>query len=410
MSTTAESAATRASSRAILESLGLDPVINALGPASQLGCATLSSEVRAAMDAAAQHYVPISEMQERASRAIATATGAEAGCVASGGDACLFLAAAACIAGDDPAAMDRLPEVGDLRHEVVVHRAQRNPFDHALRAAGARFVEFGYVGSGSGVGAYRWQLEASINDRTAAIFYVAGPAQANVLPFDVIVEVARARGVPVIVDGAAEDVHGIRDLIARGADLLGTSGGKTIRGPAGSGILAGGRDLIRAATLQQQDMHIHPEIWTPPLRDGCPPILVHEPPHQGIGRSFKVGREEIAGLIVALETLADRDPDAERRRWHSICAKLADAVDGVGGAAAVVATPAAPSYPQTIIQLPSADRALRVVVALAAGKPRVWVNAMGLRDGQMVIVPTELRDDDVPELERRLIAVLSGRV
>jgi D-glucosaminate-6-phosphate ammonia-lyase len=137
---------------------------------------------------------------------------------------------------------------------------------------------------------------------------------------------------------------------------------------------------------------------------------MHEPPHQGIGRSFKVGREELAGLIVALEALADRDPDAERRLWHSICARVADAVEGVGGATASVATPAPPSYPRTIVQLPSADCAHKVVAALAAGKPRVWVDGMAMRNGQIVIVPTELRDEDVPELEQRLIEVLNGGV
>lgn len=410
MSATARAPAARVSSRAILESLGLEPVINALGPASQLGCATLSEQVRAAMDAAAQHYVPISEMQERACRAIVTATGAEAGCVASGGDACLALAAAACITGEDRAAMDRLPDTTGLRNEIVVHRAHRNPFDHALRAVGARFVEFGYVGQGSGVGAYRWQLEAAINDNTAAIFYVAGRAQPNVLPFDDVIEVARARRLPVIVDGAHDDIRGIRDLIARGADLVATSGGKDLRGPAASGVLAGRRDLIRAATLQQQDMHVHPDSWTPPLANGSSADLVHEPPHQGIGRTFKVGREEIAGIIVALEALADRDPDAERRRWHLICTRVAGAVQGVGGATASVATSAPPTYPRTIVKLPSADVAHRVVAALAAGRPRIWVGAMAMRNGEVVIAPPELRDEDVPELVRRLIEVLNGGV
>src|SRR5262249_34161064 len=146
--------------RAILESLGLVPVINAAGYPSRLGGATLSPAVRAAMNAAAQHFVPIAEMQERASSLISAATGAGAGCVAAGGAACLTLAAAACIAGDDPAAIDRLPDTTGLRSEIVVHRAHRNAFDHAIRVAGARFVEFGYSGVASGVGAYRWQLEA----------------------------------------------------------------------------------------------------------------------------------------------------------------------------------------------------------------------------------------------------------
>jgi L-seryl-tRNA(Ser) seleniumtransferase len=213
----------------------------------------------------------------------------------------------------------------------------------------------------------------------------------------------------VIVDGAVEDIRGVRDLIARGADLIATSGGKALRGPAASGVLAGRRDLIRAATLQQQDMHVHPDLWTPPLVDCCP-VLMHEPPHQGIGRSFKVGREELAGLIVALESLADRNPDAELRLWHSICARVAKAVDGVGGATASVATLAPPTYPRTIVQLRSADRAHEVVAALAAGKPRVWVSGMAMRDGQIVIAPTELRDEDVPELEQRLIELLNQGV
>ena len=117
-----------AESRAILETLGLVPVINAAGFPSRLGGASLSPAVRAAMDAAAQNFIPIAEMQVRASEIIAEATGAEAGLVASGGAACLTLAAAACITGDDLAAIDRLPDTTGLRNEIVVHRAHRNPF------------------------------------------------------------------------------------------------------------------------------------------------------------------------------------------------------------------------------------------------------------------------------------------
>jgi L-seryl-tRNA(Ser) seleniumtransferase len=158
-----------ADSGAILESLGLIPVINAAGFPSRLGGASLSPVVRAAMDAAAQNFIRIAEMEVRASEIIA-----EAGLVASGGAACLTLAAA-CITGDDPAAIDRLPDRTGLRNEVVVHRTHRNPFDHAIRVPGARFVEFGYLGVPAGVGAYRWQLDAAITEKTAAVFYLGQP-------------------------------------------------------------------------------------------------------------------------------------------------------------------------------------------------------------------------------------------
>ena len=144
-------------SLAIIESLGLTPVINAMGAPSRLGCTVLSPSVRAAMDAAAQHCIPIAEMQERASAVIAEVTGAEAGCVASGAAACLFVGTAACIAGEDRAAIDRLPDTTGLRDEIAIHRAHRNPYDHAVRATGARLVEFGYLGGPSGVGTHRWQ-------------------------------------------------------------------------------------------------------------------------------------------------------------------------------------------------------------------------------------------------------------
>ena len=248
-----------AESRAILETLGLVPVINAAGFPSRLGGATLAPAVRAAMDAAAQNFIPIAEMQARASEIIAEATGAEAGLVASGGAACLTLAAAACITGDDPAAIDRLPDTTGLRNEIVMHRAHRNPFDHAIRVPGARLVEFGYLGVPAGVGAYRWQLDAAVTDKTAAVFYFGQPT-AYVLPLAEVVEVAHARGVPVIVDaaGTMPPVGNLRRFIAEGADLVAFRWRQVCRGPAASGFLAGRRGLIRAATIQHQDAFVHP--------------------------------------------------------------------------------------------------------------------------------------------------------
>lgn len=401
------SSAASEESKAVLKRLGLRPVINALGAASQLGCATLSQGVRRAMDAAAQHYVPIRELQERASMAIAHATGAEAGTVASGGEACLYLAAAACMTGADRRAMDRLPDTTGLRNEFAVHRAHRTPFDHAIRGAGGTFVEFGYVGSGSGVGAYRWQLEGAIGERTAAVYYVlASVPTPGALPLDTVVEVAHAHGLPVVVDAAVEDLDGFRRLIASGVDLIAASGGKALRGPAATGILAGRRDLIRAASLQQQDVHVHPDFWTPPLDAGCPAGLRAEPPHQGIGRAFKVGREELAGLIVALDEAEGRNVAAVRRRARALADPIAASVSGIPGVTVSVDDRPRYGYPLVVIQLATAAEATRVVRSLANGEPRIWAISIHVGDGQVIVSPTELRESDLPELTRRLRAAI----
>lgn len=397
----------REETRAILEGLGLDPVINAVGRASQLGGAILTPGVRAAMNAAAQHALPMSEIQQRAATVIAELTDAEAGCIASGADACLFLAAAACMTGADPAAMDRLPDTTGLANEVVVHRAHRTPFDHALRAAGARLVEFGYVGPGSGVGAYRWQLDAAITEQTVAILYVYTGSKPwpNVLELETVVEVAHAHGLPVIVDGAGADLAGLRALITMGADLVAVSGGKAIGGPAGSGLLAGRLDLVRAASMQQQDMHVHPDLWSPLFGSAQEAPVSDGPPHQGIGRSMKVGREEAVGLIAALLETANRDTGAEEERCLAVSTAVVETLAGLEDVDVRLIGP--PEWPAMVqIQLPTARRAHEVAAALAAGRPRIWVGSINLGNGTLWAAPMDVHDDEVPVLIERLRAVL----
>jgi D-glucosaminate-6-phosphate ammonia-lyase len=387
--------------RAIIESLGLVPVINAAGFPSRLGGATLAPAVRAAMDAAAQHFVPITEMQERASALIAGVTGSEAGCVASGGAACLTLAAAACMTGDDPAAIDRLPDTTGLKGEIVVHRAHRNAFDHAIRVSGARFVEFGYVGVASGVGAYRWQLEAAITEKTTAVFYPGAVTQ-FVLPLRDVIEVAHAHDIPVIVDaaGTMPPVSNLKRFIAEGADLVAFSGGKLVRGPSASGFLAGRRDLIRAATVQHQDAFVHPDVWRPPFGEPGSNRLT-EPPHQGLGRVLKVGREEIAGLMVALEAFAKRDHDADQRGWRSMCEQVATGLRPVNWNGVKITMVEAP-WINVLITFPDRAYAARTVRALEAGRPRVFVAANRISNAEIAIMPHNLTEQDVPDLIGRL--------
>jgi L-seryl-tRNA(Ser) seleniumtransferase len=388
---------------ALLAALGLRPVINAAGYPSRLGGTRLAPEIVAAMSAAARTFVPIAELQARANEIIIEVTGAEAGCVASGADACLTLAAAACIAGEDRASIDRLPDTMGLRNEIVVHRAHRNPFDHALRVAGARFVEFGYLGPVAGVGAYRWQMHAAFSERTAASFYLDSP-MGSVIDFKTFAEISHEHGVPVIVDAAPTPLPpaNIRRWLEQGADLVACAGGKYIGGPAATGFLAGRLDLVRAATLQQQDTFIHPAIYQPPLTADEGP---HEPPHQAIGRVLKVGREELAALIVALQLCLTRDYDKERQHAIALTKRLTEAVNkaGFNGISARYDDP----WSASTVVFASPDDARRAVQALQEGAPRIFVGMTRITQREIAIIPHCVAPEEIVPLEERLLRVLA---
>lgn len=354
------------------------------------------------MDAAAQHSIPLAQMQARASELIAEVTGAEAGCVASGAAACLFLGVAACMAGSDLAAIDRLPDTTGLRDEVIVHRAHRNPYDHAVRATGARLVEFGYLGYVSGVGAFEWQLRAAFTPSTAAVYYYPGVTE-QVLDLATVVRIAHEHEVPVVVDGSGVgDLATIRGFFAMGVDLVAVSGGKSIAGPAGTGFLAGRRALILSATLQQQDMHIHPALWPTSPGAGAP-----EPPHQGVGRTMKVGREEVAGLLVALRRYAEPDRSADQRRWLDACERVCAALPRVDGVDARIFQGWA-DIPNVLVTLRDAEQARRIARALESGDPPIHLNSMRLHHAELGISPFCMRDDEVEPLARRLAEVLEA--
>jgi L-seryl-tRNA(Ser) seleniumtransferase len=403
--------AVQASSRAyeILLDLGVTPVINAAGEPSRLGQSILAEPVREAMMAAAQYCVPVSELQRCACELIASATGAEAGCVMPGAAAGLYLAAAACMAGTDPAAMDRLPDTTGLRNEIVVHRAHRNAFDHAIRASGVRFVEFGYLGAVSGAGAYAWQLEEAITERTAAAFYPGFPAQ-SVLPLPEVAEIAHSHGIPLIVDGAGTLVSpgNLRRFITEGADLVCFSGGKAIGGPSASGILAGRRDLILSATMQQQDMYVRKETWSGPF--GMPmPEVFETPPHQGMGRMLKVGREEIAGLIVALKLFLARDHEAERAQWLKMMTYVATQLRDAPGSVAHLQAPPAVPIAQVAIRCQGAQPAAKAAAIsrdLQRGHPRVFCDESQLAAGTLVLNPINVQDDELEPLIARMMQSL----
>ncbi len=232
----------------IYESLGVRRVINADARLTRLGGSLMPEPVLRAMEDAATSYVDMFELQRAVGRRLAELTHNEAACVVTGAAAGLFVTTLACMTGPDAAAVERLPSLAGLKNEVVFQRVQRFAYLPAVPLTGATLVEIG-----SEPEMHPAELEAAINERTAAILYVAGEHMAaGALPLPEVIEIAHARGVPVIVDAAAqlppaENLwYFTREL---GADLVVFSGGKDLRGPQASGLIVGRPDLIEACLL-----------------------------------------------------------------------------------------------------------------------------------------------------------------
>jgi L-seryl-tRNA(Ser) seleniumtransferase len=301
-------------------------VINARGYSTKVGGSRLAAEITDAMTEAAGFFVRIEDMQAAAGAEIVKATGAEAGYVSAGASAGLTMAAAAALARLDPGIMNRLPDTAGIADEIVLLRRHRNDYDHALRVAGARLVEVGYHDW-----TFEYELDEAIGPQTVGVFYLGSDGEAS-LSVERVIEIAHGHDVPVIIDAsvALPPASNLRHFIDVGADLVSFSGGKHIQGPQASGILAGRRDLITSVALQHQDMDVYPDTW--PARELMADGIVTGPPHHGLGRGFKVGKEEIAGLVAALRLYLERDFDAERRRLGGYADEI---VTGLSDVAAV---------------------------------------------------------------------------
>jgi L-seryl-tRNA(Ser) seleniumtransferase len=393
--------------------LGVEPIINAAGASTRVGGPLMHPAAAAAMFEASKACVPLDRLQGAASRVIAEATGAEAGYVTAGAAAGLTLAAAACLAGLDPARMDRLPDTTGLPNEIVVCREQRNGYDHALRAAGARLVEVGMNEQVAGAGVRRtetWEIEAALSDRTVAVAYFASPASQP--PPEEVAAMCCRRGVPFIVDAAGQlpPAHNLRRFIEAGADLVVFSGGKGLRGPQSSGILAGRRDLVMSSALQHLDLDEHWSTWDPPANLIDRSRLVGFPRH-GIGRGFKVAREEIVALLVALKCFVAGEYRADIRRHFTLLQTIADGVADLPGVAVeLIGAPDEDRLPQLELRLDDVQLGLTAYQAnrrLRAGTPSVYVNEGRLHESRLVLLPLGLDEQSIAPLIERLRAVLA---
>lgn len=319
----------------IYNRFGVRTVVNVTGTVTRLGGAHMEKETLDAIWEAGQYSVCLEELQAAANQVISRLTHAEAGIVTAGASAALTLATAACICGLDVAKMNRLPDTSKMPNEVIKPWHQISGFDHAIRAAGAELIGVGIPNSTTPpheVHIVRPRdIETAISEQTVAIAYAAR-AESHP-PLEEVIALGRRYGIPVIVDAAAQipPVENLHRFIDLGADLVCISGGKGIRGPQNTGILCGRSDLVASAALQMLDMAVGSfDAWQPPA-SLIPKTKLKGVPEHGIGRSMKVSKEAIIGLLVALERLAT-DGFADRAAFlRTLLIGVGDRIQDVPG-------------------------------------------------------------------------------
>ncbi|HZO56013.1 MAG TPA: aminotransferase class V-fold PLP-dependent enzyme [Bryobacteraceae bacterium] len=368
----------------IFQSIGVRPLINCKGTFTIVSGSQSLPEVKQAMMEASKHYVHLDELMAAVGQRLATLTGAEWGMVSNGCAAALAHATAACIAGTDPEKLQRIPNLTGLKNEVIVPRHSRNVYDHAIRMLGVKMVEVNDLD----------QLRKAFNPRTAMVMVLAAPqADREPLSTQTISRIANEHNVPVLVDAAAEVLTIPNKHLQAGATLVAYSGGKCLRGPQAAGLLLGRKDLVQAAWL-------------------------HSAPHHAPGRALKCGKEEIMGMLAAVEAWVKRDYEAEMRTWESWLGSIAKTVESVPGVTTEVRQPNGLSNksPQLTIRWDAAKIGIsgrEMEKYVYESDPRIVLGAAsGDRGGReassVTIMPYMMMPDDHKVVAERLRAVLSS--
>ena len=356
--------------------LGVRPVINVSGTMTSLGACIAAPEAVAAVGAILTEFVEIDDLQRKASAVIARLCRTEAGFVTASASAGITLGVAGAMTGADLAAIERLPDTAGLKNEVAIlagHMVSYGaPVEQAIRLAGARVVPVGQATS-----AHAYQLDAAIGERTAAAVYVVShhTVQYGMPPLAQFAEIAHAKGAPVIVDAASE--YDLTGFLAAGADLALYSAHKFLGGPTG-GVVAGRRDLVRAAFLQ----------------------------NGGIGRGMKVGKEGVAGAIAALQAWEARDHAAVRAREREALGLWRDTLQGRPGVAADI-VPDPTDNPLDRLRVAVAPDLAHITAwdladRLAAGSRPVIVRDHEIEHGYFLLDPCNLHPGEAAIVAARL--------
>ena len=285
--------------RDYLKELGVRPIINAAGHYTMFTGSLMWPETVEAIEALSRHYVRIEELHDAVGRRIAEMLGAESAMVPSGCFAALALGTAACITGSNPDFILRFPaDMTGMKNEVIIQKAHRFPYDHAIRNL-SKLIEV----------ETREQLEKAINPKTAMLMFLNKADPDGKVKMAEFIEIAKKHNVPTMNDAAADvpPIERLTQYIKMGFDLVACSGGKGIRGPQSAGLLLGRKDLIKAARLN-----------TVPISDT-------------FGRGYKVNKEELVGMMVAVETYLKIDHKAEWEEWETRIKTISATLGAVQG-------------------------------------------------------------------------------
>jgi len=364
----------------IYKELGAKPVINATGSVTMLGGSTPAPEVREAMERADSAYVPLMELEERAGEAIANMVDVPPAYITSGAGSALTLATAACMAGDDDAKIEQLPNTTGMKNEILIQARQRYWYDRCLELAGAKLVSFGTLESTS-----REDLEKAISPNTAAVHYyaVAQEPDPHALSLEDTIEIAHDKGVPVLVDAAGQiyplDLFG--SYVRMGADFQCTAA-KYMGAPQSTGLAFGSVDMIHKLALQSFVSYEGRRI-------------------RGVGRPQKVDRQEMVGAVAAVRRWMTMNHEDRLAETELKCRNMLKPLQSIPGVTAELIDNIIGHQPYGVtLELNSAVAGLAaedVVNRLKASDPPIWtriregdtgiiLHAFGLNEGEDEVV------------------------
>ncbi len=367
----------------IYKQLGVRRVVNGRGRMTVLGGSVLPKEVIDAIIEANTYFVDMDELQTKSGEFVAKLLGAEGACVTSGAFAALILASSACMTREDRELMERLPDTEGMRNAIIIQKGLRTVYDRAMTVPGARLVEVGDEKETT-----QKHIEEAINERTAAIHFLAPGGRTGTVPFEEVISIAQDCGVPVIVDAAGQVLppENLKKYVAMGADLV-CYGAKYFDGPNSAGILCGRKNLVVAAKLQTF-------------------VGFESQGIRAIGRGMKLDRQEVIGTIVALQRWLQMDHEVRLQAQNNRIKDLVDELNKLKGVEAKISgermgipTSAYVTLNHELLGL----KAQEVVKFLKNGDPRVWVN---LHEDAIVISADTFVEGDEEEIIEALKRVL----
>ncbi len=331
----------------IYRDLGVRPFINAAGTYTVLTGSLLPERARRAMEDASRCFVHLNDLQKAAGERIAKLLGVEAAMVTLGAACGIMLATAACVTGKDTEKISRIPNLQGMKSEVIIPREHRNGFDHAARNVGINLVEVGTLD----------ELHRAIGPQTAMLYFTNIFEYKSTIKRQEFIAAGKRAGIPVFNDAAAElpPATNLSSIVHEGFDLVGFSGGKGLRGPQSSGLLLGRKDLIQAALLNAN------------------------PNEDAIGRPAKVGKEEIMGLLAAVEEYVEHDHEADLRLWRGFMESIAKDLRAISMVTAEVYVPGPGGHPVPYLRVQWDQGRLNLKYAdcaqqLREGEPSIEVN------------------------------------